>query len=155
MYVWLSHKTEYRSTGKGCQSCSWSAEQGKYIFLCSRSSLRIWSRETGRAPSGETAVVYYDGVGATRSLTTTGLFYCGSVLYSVSFSKTVCVLAHVELYLVLYSTSYTWYCITTVYTACMCGYHIKQSIDQPGKVANPARGQLNRENTYFSVPVRA
>ena len=27
--------------------------------------------------------------------------------------------------------------------------------DQPGKVANPARGQLNRENGYFSVPVRA
>ena len=28
--------------------------------------------------------------------------------------------------------------------------------DQPGKVANPARGQLNREeNEYFPVPVRA
>ena len=25
--------------------------------------------------------------------------------------------------------------------------------DQPGKVAHPARGQLNRENEYFSVPV--
>ena len=24
-------------------------------------------------------------------------------------------------------------------------------IDQPGKVANPARGQLNRENEYFPV----
>ena len=24
--------------------------------------------------------------------------------------------------------------------------------DQPGKVAHPARGQLNRENEYFSVP---
>ena len=28
-------------------------------------------------------------------------------------------------------------------------------MDQPGEVANPARGQLNRENEYFSVPVRA
>ena len=29
-------------------------------------------------------------------------------------------------------------------------------LDQPGKVANPARrGQLNRENEYFPVPVRA
>ena len=28
-------------------------------------------------------------------------------------------------------------------------------MDQPGKVANPARGQLNRENQYSSVPVRA
>ena len=26
---------------------------------------------------------------------------------------------------------------------------------QPGKVANPARGQLNRKNEYFPVPVRA
>ena len=28
-------------------------------------------------------------------------------------------------------------------------------MDQPGKVANPARGQLKRENEYFPVPVRA
>ena len=28
---------------------------------------------------------------------------------------------------------------------CMYGHHIQQSMDQPGKVANPARGQLNRE----------
>ena len=27
--------------------------------------------------------------------------------------------------------------------------------DQPGKVANPARGQLNRENDFIPVPVRA
>ena len=27
--------------------------------------------------------------------------------------------------------------------------------DQPGKVAHPARGQLNRENVFFPVPVRA
>ena len=30
-----------------------------------------------------------------------------------------------------------------------------KSMDQPGKVANPARGQLNRENEHFPVPVRA
>ena len=28
-------------------------------------------------------------------------------------------------------------------------------MDQPGKVANTARGQLNKENEYFPVPVRA
>ena len=28
-------------------------------------------------------------------------------------------------------------------------------MDQPGKVSNPARGQLNRENEYFPVRVRA
>ena len=30
-----------------------------------------------------------------------------------------------------------------------------KSMDQPGKVANPARGQPNRENEYFPVRVRA
>ena len=30
-----------------------------------------------------------------------------------------------------------------------------KSMDQPGKVANPARGQLNKENEYFPVSVRA
>ena len=30
-----------------------------------------------------------------------------------------------------------------------------KSKDQSGKVANPARGQLNRENKHFSVRVRA
>ena len=29
---------------------------------------------------------------------------------------------------------------------CMYGHHIQQSMDQPGKVVNPARCQLNREN---------
>ena len=28
-------------------------------------------------------------------------------------------------------------------------------MDQPGKLANPASGQLNSENKYFPVPVRA
>ena len=27
-------------------------------------------------------------------------------------------------------------------------------MDQPGKVANPARGQLNREKEYSPVPVQ-
>ena len=31
----------------------------------------------------------------------------------------------------------------------------KSSVDQPGKVANPARGQLDREKEYFPVHVRA
>ena len=32
---------------------------------------------------------------------------------------------------------------------CMYGHHLKQGMDQPCKVADPARGQLNRENEYF------
>ena len=39
---------------------------------------------------------------------------------------------------------------------CMFGHHIySKGKDQPGKVAKPARGQLNSENEYFLVPVRA
>ena len=38
---------------------------------------------------------------------------------------------------------------------CMYGHDIQQSMDQPGQVANPACGQLNRENEYFPVSVRA
>ena len=35
---------------------------------------------------------------------------------------------------------------------CMYGHHIQQSMDQPGKVANPARGQLNTENNIPLSP---
>ena len=37
------------------------------------------------------------------------------------------------------------------YMAIICS----KSKDQPGKVANPARGQLNRDDELFLVPVRA
>ena len=37
----------------------------------------------------------------------------------------------------------------------MCGHHIQQSRDQPGKDANPARGKLYRESEHPPVPVRA
>ena len=37
----------------------------------------------------------------------------------------------------------------------MYGHTYSKSMDQPGKVANPARGQLNRENEDFFVRVRA
>ena len=49
MYVRSSHIAENGSTGQGCQSCSWSTEQGKIIFPFPRTCLRIWSRETGSA----------------------------------------------------------------------------------------------------------
>ena len=32
---------------------------------------------------------------------------------------------------------------------CMYGHTYSNSMDQPGKVASPARGQLNRKNKYF------
>ena len=38
---------------------------------------------------------------------------------------------------------------------CMYDHTDSKSMDQPGKVANPARGQVNRENEYFPIRVRA
>ena len=38
---------------------------------------------------------------------------------------------------------------------CMYGYTYSKNMDQSGKVANPACGQLSRENEYFPVRVRA
>ena len=37
----------------------------------------------------------------------------------------------------------------------MYGHTYSKSMGQPGKDANPTRGQLNRENQYFPVRVRA
>ena len=37
----------------------------------------------------------------------------------------------------------------------VCMVTLSAGMDEPGKVVNPACGQLNRENEYFSVPVRA
>ena len=42
-----------------------------------------------------------------------------------------------------------------IYLVCMCGHTYSNSMDQPGKGANPARGQLNKENGYISVRVCA
>ena len=36
---------------------------------------------------------------------------------------------------------------------CVVITYNNKNMDQPGKVANPARGQLNRENEYFPVRV--
>ena len=40
-----------------------------------------------------------------------------------------------------------------VYTCMIITY--SKGKDQPGKVANPARGQLNRENAFFLASFRA
>ena len=37
----------------------------------------------------------------------------------------------------------------------MYGHTFSNSMDPPGKITNPARGQLNRENYFFPVRVPA
>ena len=44
---------------------------------------------------------------------------------------------------------------TTLHHLVFYGHTYSKSMDQPGKVGNPARGRLNRENEYFPVRVRA
>ena len=46
-----------------------------------------------------------------------------------------------------------WYTILVHYTG-MYGHTYSKSMDLPGKVASPARGQLNRKNENFPVRVR-
>ena len=51
---------------------------------------------------------------------------------------------------------HTMYVCANIYRAVsMYACHIAKSMDQPGKVANPARGQLNRKNEHLPVPFRA
>ena len=45
----IKTSADWASIRYGCQSFSWSAEKGKRNFPCSRSRLRIWSRELGSA----------------------------------------------------------------------------------------------------------
>ena len=41
---------------------------------------------------------------------------------------------------------------TGIMYVCMYGHTYSKSMDQPGNVASPARGQLNRKNKYCPVP---
>ena len=42
-----------------------------------------------------------------------------------------------------------------IHLLCMCGHTYSKSMDRPGKVANPARGQLNGKIEYFLDRVRS
>ena len=48
-YVWSSHPLYSSVYINRLPTTSWSAEQGKRIFPCPRSRLRIWSRKTASA----------------------------------------------------------------------------------------------------------
>ena len=55
-------------------------------------------------------------------------------------------------YRVIYSVHVVQIAIHTMYVRSNI---YSKSMDQPGRVANPARGQLKSENEYFPVLVRA
>ena len=55
---------------------------------------------------------------------------------------------YVCMYVCMYMYVSVYLCI---YLCCMVFIYSKGK-DQPGKVANPARGQLDRENDFFACP---
>ena len=63
---------------------------------------------------------------------------------AITFSRCIMLLQHRPLSYFPYSCMYV--CMVITYS---------KGKDQPGKVANLTRGQLNRENEHFPVPVRA
>ena len=56
---------------------------------------------------------------------------------------------------VVFSLLFWCPCMAINVSVCMVTHTYSKSMDQPGKVANPTPGQLNRENEYFPVRVRA
>ena len=69
-------------------------------------------------------------------------------LYVCMYVEPMYVCMYVCIYVCMYVCMYVF-----MYVYIFTTY--SKSMDQPTKVANPARGQLNRENEYFPVPVRA
>ena len=61
---------------------------------------------------------------------------------------------YIHVYLCIYAEAQMRRVTNVCNNVCMVITYSKK-MDQPGKVANPARGQLNRENEYFPVPIRS
>ena len=60
MYVCIvTHIARVWINRVSCQSCTWSGEQGKSIFPCPRSRLRIWSRVTGSAVPSRVSLLIF------------------------------------------------------------------------------------------------
>ena len=61
----------------------------------------------------------------------------------------VCMYVYSSMYVCMYV------CIDVCMYVCIVTHIARVSVDQPGKVAIPARGQLNGENEFFPVRARA
>ena len=83
--------------------------------------------------------------------TTTG--YC-TLGRSVSIGYNIVILLKSKAVLTGFLSRELWPTTTKALlrAVCMNGHHSWQSMDQSGKVANPARGQLNRENEISLPP---
>ena len=116
----------------------------KTYFFSPRSRLRIWSRETGVWPSRPASARSFSIIFRLTLVLTRGILPAlsatASTYYAVKRHR-----ASPEL--IGQATAYRWRLLPRVPagTGLLYGHHINQSMDQPGKVANPARGQLNKE----------
>ena len=68
------------------------------------------------------------------------------LLYKINCTLVVSIVRVVKVCSIIIPSLYRWSSLAAI---------TLETQYQPGKVANPARGQLNRENEYFPVPVRA
>ena len=81
----------------------------------------------------------------------------------IEHPKTVYITPPIKIGLIIYANSKSnkivedYLELLVLYAVCICmyGHTYSKIMDQPGKVASPARGQLNRKNEYFPVRVRA
>ena len=78
--------------------------------------------------------------------------------FSIAKTSRVLSILHITLPMDRYSEYYLPAILFRLFDIIMYlyGYTYSKNMDQPGKVANPARGQqLNRVNGYFPARVRA
>ena len=68
---------------------------------------------------------------------------------------TIHVIFSLELEPIHASLHYFCFCLYWFLLCCLYSRTYSKSKDKPGKVAIPARGQLNRESEHIPVPVRA
>ena len=140
------------------------AESGAYLRDSSRVPRRCpFIYLHGHTPSGQSRVY------RVTQLRTDGV-HCGEsagtgpvnlkvvpngccLAWQVSLDQSICAsLSHTHHWYdvgILKVVPYTMMYVMTMYGHT---YIISKSMDQPGKVASPARGQLNRKNEYFPVP---
>ena len=79
--------------------------------------------------------------------------------YPVDHTLAICVTIHTYCTILFYCDNNNepwWRRLSKIQFLDVWTSRLAESMDQPGKVANPTRGQLKREeNEHFPVPVRA
>ena len=102
-------------------ACGQLNREDEYFLVCPRSRLRIWPRETRSAVPSRINLLNLPAKAES------GAYSRGSSRFT--WGRSICLVMYV----------------------CIYGHTHSKSMDQPGMVANPARGQLNRGNMNISL----